>query len=402
MVPTTVDVIIAGGGAAGITIAGLLANSGYSCMLVEPTAFGAEQSGHSHGYIHQGYVYLSEAELARDLYTSPLGWRSFLTRPRRIRPVTQSSVFAFENPDVARFATQTWRSGGLPVGQLPRFRERLLFRDSPLSAAYVTPEQSFDFYDVLSNLLDRARKCCVVRGRVSRFYTHAGFCSGADVLTPTQSYRVAAKAVVLAAGIGSWSIIGNSIGRSRIHDTTRTSFMLVLSGTDLPQASVILPENRYYGLFMVSRYSGGTRVWLVSNFLSYGGLVSADSRAARLWCRATLSSLAHAFPHAARLWKRAGVYAAPKAELRGDPERLGTGAIDSPYNLPNLFAVWPTKVTLVPRIARKVTASIKSRLGAPSKSRPTSIHRDLIPIAQERWRGTPLIGRSTFMRSLQS
>lgn len=52
------DVLIAGAGAAGILLAAELTGNGFHCTIVEPTGIAAQQSGHSHGYLHKGYIYI--------------------------------------------------------------------------------------------------------------------------------------------------------------------------------------------------------------------------------------------------------------------------------------------------------------------------------------------------------
>ena len=139
----SVDVLIAGGGVAGLLVAAKATELGYSCMIVEPVAFAAQQSGHSHGYIHRGYIYLNgNSGLVRQLRSAREDWDSFIAKPLTVHSSTHSSHIGFHNSEVARYAARAWKAAGLPV--VPLAREdwpEALGTSSPLRSCFKTEEE---------------------------------------------------------------------------------------------------------------------------------------------------------------------------------------------------------------------------------------------------------------------
>src|SRR5688572_13941993 len=91
-----VDVVIAGGGVAGSLLTARLGELGYRCMLVEPRGLAAEQSGHSHGFLHRGYIYLrAESDLVAELRDAQQKWQEFLVSPRPVSPHNAKGLVGF-------------------------------------------------------------------------------------------------------------------------------------------------------------------------------------------------------------------------------------------------------------------------------------------------------------------
>src|SRR5688572_14403163 len=75
------DIIIYGGGIAGLWTLNLLKNLGYDVLLVEPRAVGGIQTIASQGIIHSGLKYVLGGKinpLARAISTMPEVWKSAL------------------------------------------------------------------------------------------------------------------------------------------------------------------------------------------------------------------------------------------------------------------------------------------------------------------------------------
>lgn len=398
------DVLIAGGGIAGMLIATRIAELGYRCVLVEPKALAAEQSGHSHGYVHRGYIYLrAEGGLVDELRTAREKWDDFISNPSPVAPCSDYSVIGFENPEVARYASETWSAAGLPVNRIARAGWPSPLTGSPLTVAYRTAEQSFDFTSVISNLRARLRQSHTVLGSVTRIYLRGKTCTGVELSSQGRTHRVNARYIVLAAGTGISSILENTLGRFQSVPNVRTSYMLVIRGKALRPLSAILPENRFYGLFMVSRSRGDETAWLVSNYLSYGGICGVTGTSAKTWVQATLRVLDGMFPFLNEGELQWGIYAAPKAEFRRDPERMPEGKVIEHLGLTNVSAVWPTKLTLGPVIAAELVGRIVDKLRDPTRAEsrvPRWFHGGNMQVAPERWSRTQLFERGEFERQL--
>jgi hypothetical protein len=229
-------------------------------------------------------------------------------------------------------------------------------------------------------------------------------CTGAEIAVDDSVRKVEARAVVLAAGIGNGEILADTFGRYRAAPTVRSSYMMVVRGQSLKSVSMILPENEFYGFFLVSRLEDNEVVWLLSNYISYGGDTGNNSLASRLWAKATLRSLDTLFPvlrTSDLLW---GMYAAPKAEFRRDPEYLPDGKIIEHFGMQNVVAIWPTKLSLAPVVASDVVDMISKTLHEPkpeSSAQPDwLIGGQRIDTSEETWRSVELVDRFNFERSI--
>ena len=400
---TGCDVLIAGGGVAGTLVASMLTRLGYQCILVEPRALAAEQSGHSHGYIHRGYIYLrAERGLVQQLRTAREQWEDYISGPGEVVAYSDFSFIGFDNPLIAKYASQMWRVADLPVVSVKPSEWPSLMQAAPLTSVYRTDEQAFDFPRVVANVLVRAKNCRLVQGSVAKLQLEGRSCTGVQLLVGSEKLEIEAKHVVLAAGIGTAAIIARTLGRFRSVPSVRTSYMLVIRGRALRQLSLILPENQFYGLFMVSRPLGDETVWLVSNYLSYSGCSDEWGVPARTWVRATLRTLEGLFPVLRDPDLRWGIYAAPKAEFRADPEYMPEGGVIETLGLTNVTAVWPTKLTLAPIITRLIVDQIASKCRPSSGDISAEPHLDtqVLQIAPERWTTTTLLDKKDFERQL--
>jgi glycerol-3-phosphate dehydrogenase len=72
----TLDVLVIGGGVQGLWLLNDLSKVGYNAILIEKGNVGGLQTIHSHGYLHQGYLY-SDEQMARRLKGAEERWKTF-------------------------------------------------------------------------------------------------------------------------------------------------------------------------------------------------------------------------------------------------------------------------------------------------------------------------------------
>jgi len=166
------------------------------------------------------------------------------------------------------------------------------------------------------------------------------------------------------------------------------------------------------GLFIVGRElkEEGKVLWLISDDRSQTLWSVEDwmEYDARWWVTRVLLSLDQLAPRYFRdpeslnrlNW---GIYAAPKAEGKA----AGGGGIPreeriEQFGLRNLWALWPTKLTLAPLVSSKVVEQIKRLIKKPGRRRSSppvqpSNQRE-VPVALGRWRKTPLMRWQQFCR----
>jgi glycine/D-amino acid oxidase-like deaminating enzyme len=406
------DVLILGGGGLGLWLLNDLHRHGYSALLLERRELGGEQTGHSHVYLHQGHLYQEVSLAARLRHVTPR-WLEWLRENAPSRAVGPS-YFGFENPADAELKKTLWSNPelSLPFRELDGQDHPAALQGGSVQVVLESPEISLDGEALVRALGDRVAPMI---GQVTevddiRLGPGAARVEAVEaILPPGVRVTFRPKALVLAAGASNQALLDRAAGgrsalagQVREAQQIRKAHMLVLRGPKellSPLTGVFQP----FGLFLVSRDLGDEVVWLVSDARS-PSLWSAedwlvyDERwwlpqvVAALW---KLSPRCFAPPEALR-W---GVYAAPKAEGRA------TGAIPHEerierFRLANLWAVWPTKLTLVPQVSAVVVEQIRQLVPNPTPwgTPPAEWQavRRMPGVALERWRRTALLDWPTF------
>ena len=156
----------------------------------------------------------------------------------------------------------------------------------------------------------------------------------------------------------------------------------------------------------MSRALGDDIIWLISDNQSpaLGYVEDWLVYDARWWLPRVMAALREmapaSFADPSRLqW---GIYEAPKVEGRAPGAIVSEERIEQ-FRLTNLWAVWPTKLTLAPQVSREVTKHIKHLIPQPHTwtSPPQAWSASRVPadVAPERWRKTPLTSWDEFRRA---
>ncbi len=372
------DVLVIGAGVTGTLTAMHLVHAGYSVMLVDQRGFAAEQSGHSHGYLHRGYIYRSgEERLISHLTAGADAWRQLLDS-FGCDPINEEAYI--------------WNSVGLPVVREDYPPAGL--RAHQLDAVFRSREATYDFTAFFDAVASRQAAGVTLKAQVARLTSHRGQVTGAIVHADGHKLRLVAGAVVLAAGAGNARIAETAV-RFRGRSMVRSSLMVVMAHSRLPALSAVMPGNETHGLFLVSRQRRSDTVWLVSNFVSFAG-ARPDTTLTDLWLSGLVEKLG-SFCTGVRepdvLW---GVYEAPKAELRSQPGVVEAHAMER-YGTSNMFVLAPTKLTLAPLLAAEAAAGVADAIGDPGPQRheADSLGSPLT-VCEERWRSVRLRSRDRF------
>jgi glycine/D-amino acid oxidase-like deaminating enzyme len=389
------DVLIVGAGVTGTLLAIGLLDNDLSVTLVDQRGFGAAQSGHSHGYLHQGYIYRhGEQNLINNLWQGAQQWQEKL-RGLGVDPVSRTAHVCFSNILTARAAASAWRETGLPVTPTDAAPRGL--RDREIEATFLTEDATYDFsryFNTVTELLDGFTLTASIR-RLER--------SGDRIRSVIADLdgckvRLNARTVVLAAGDQN-AALAETATRFRGRAIVRSSLMVVLRHPDLPMLSTVLPENEAHGLFIVSRQDDGATVWLVSNFVSFAE-PSPSPDARETWLNAIVDRLVRYCAGVRGPDVEWGIYDAPKAELRSQARALGAHAFE-PYATENMLALAPTKLTLAPLLAKEAAERLAgSMANQPAVQGDPAPH---LPLAAcpERWRSLSLKPRDEFFASKQ-
>jgi glycine/D-amino acid oxidase-like deaminating enzyme len=375
------DVMVIGGGASGLTCAALLVERGLSVSVVDVEGVGAGQSGHHHGLLHRGCLYVGASrEFVAAMTRGRAAWDRWLDSAS---PSSDETFAAFWDRWQARRAEHWWRDVGLDVEAVdaPDWMRKPI-------AVYATGERSFDFTGVLERLLATVGHDHAVKGEVEALETKSQQVVAARLRLPNGTLvKARAGRYVVAAGCGISGVISKS-GMLARRLVNRRSFMLVVEAPSLPLVTMLTPEATHTGLFTGARSRGATNAWLVGDHVSYAG-VEANSATERSWARATLKNLRSSTTLLDRPAVQVGVYTAPKAELRESPRQLGQWSVDG-YDLTNCLVVTPTKLTLAAAMAEEaVTALLRTRpQKVPSGLDP--LVGDSLRVMDERWHSVPM------------
>lgn len=429
-----VDALIVGGGVAGLFILNDLVAAGYSAALVERTRLGGEQTNHSHLYLHRGHVY-TKAALSESLRDAAKLWDEWLAaRPADERPGSkpgERTYFGFALDATADEHTVSWDEAGIAYTEVEqpdwpeaiapgRGRGRSVTRRLyETSAVCVTGEW------LINELLRDVREDV---GKIDDIETievnqHGSVASvRARLADDGGTVRFRPRMIVLAAGFGNRRLVdllkasAKSAKASKAvrpnatwMQTIRWAHMLVIRGPsrDLPPLTGIFDPSR---LFIVSRHvSPDETVWIVSDDISpppktVFEMLENDER---VWFPDVWENLQRLAPSIFAKPERLrwGIYSAPKAEVTIRKKRLPDGRMSDgrvpdghvdDLGIPNVRAVWPTKLTLAPAVSRRVVEQVRTELGPPKGfARSWKTRRD-VEIARERWTTTGLLAWDDF------
>ena len=384
------DVLVIGAGASGLLTASNLASRGLDCTVVEAIGLGAQQSNHSHGYLHSGYGYLDgRIDFIRDLQSGSRAWARMMWE-LGVQPITKTSTIAFRDPWNATAATAHWRRMGLAVdaGTQPGgFKKEF-------AACFSTVESTYCFSPFfLSNSVVGSDRPTLRTATVHRLLREHDRIVGAEVELDGHPARLTADRYVLTAGAANERLIESATNhRGRV--VARTSYMLIVQAPELPMLSAIFPEGEVYGLFIASRRRGSETIWLISNYISFAGAEQTNV-ARRLWLQGTLRTMRRVTDVFDRANVLFGCYEAPKLELRQQPGTLSTYGIDT-YGLKNIWVAAPTKLTLVPPMAQELAERVAAGERAPRRAALPRLAHGRVNAQQEMWESQNLIPLDAF------
>src|SRR5262249_18882649 len=97
-----------GGGAMGLLAARAFSDTGRRVTIVEAGDLFGQQSGHSHGYLHQGYIYLNPNDRVVDeLVPSAKAWED-LALAKQLDFESSQSLIALPSTADAKLALDSW------------------------------------------------------------------------------------------------------------------------------------------------------------------------------------------------------------------------------------------------------------------------------------------------------
>lgn len=371
-----IDLLIFGGGVAGLWLLDEAVRAGHDALLLENTALGAGQTIWSQGIIHGGVKYALDGIMnpsAHAIRDMPVLWRACLAGEMEPRlagvRVRSHHCHLWQTGSLASRVGMMGARIGLRVAPIVLNREARpdVLRDCPGVVARLD-EQVIDPASLLAELAARhADRIVLYDMDAAEFVSSAsGGEHGIRLRHPGSgtSLELRAASVVLVAGGGNPSLaerfgVADASGEMQI----RPLHMALVRGKPehLPELyghCVDGGRTRVTITSAMDRFS--RRVWQVGGEIAERG-VKMSSEALRAFCAAELGAV---LPGLDASGLEFGAYVAPRAEraTRDGKRPEGYSFIASH----GVIRAWPTKLALAPRLATDILASLPRPSGRAS------------------------------------
>jgi glycine/D-amino acid oxidase-like deaminating enzyme len=368
--PADADVVIVGGGIAGLWLHNLLAADGYRTILLEADQLGCGQTLASQGMIHGGLKYAlggRRTGASEAIAGMPARWRRCLAGDgdidlRPLRPLADRYLLFAEASALGRltgfFASRALRGRirPLPVDEYPAALAHPGFR----GVAYALDELVLDTPALLEHLRTRSR------GGIYRHRVDPGdLAAEADaVCVRTAAGAIRARRLVVCAGTGAERLLaGVDLPVPRMQ--RRPLHQVVVRCPDLPPlyahclTGIRRAEPR---LTITAHPDDGGWLWYLGGQLAGDG-VAMDPPALIAHARAELEACVPWLD-----WRLADLTTlridrAEPAQTRGHRPDQAFAAPAGP-----IIVAWPTKLSLTPDLGDRVRALLPPPEGGPAPS----------------------------------
>lgn len=371
------DILIFGGGIAGLWLLNCLRAAGYSAILLEQERLGGFESINANGIIHGGLKFGLSAMLrnVEDLDDMPAIWRECLAGQgdlnlSRVKSLSDHQYIWSEANLGARAAT--FFASLLITGQVKSVegdnRPSILQHRDFSGSVYRLSDLVIDMPSLIQHLAHTHKNCiykispqtCHIETD-DRGNTTAVFITAAGI----EPLRLHAEKIILAGGQGNAALL-EDIGLREPVMERRTVHMTLLKRPQLPDVYAhCLGTSRSPRLTITTHPTrDGEKVWYIGGEVADEGALRDE----RLQIEKVQKELKTLLP-----WVdlRDGRYRTAKIDRilpAGDnPLRPDHAFIESKGN--NIVA-WPCKLTLAPNLGRQVLSLLKKENLAPQHAQP--------------------------------
>jgi glycine/D-amino acid oxidase-like deaminating enzyme len=378
------DVIVFGGGIAGLWIGNTLRRARYNVIVIEQEQLGAGQTLASQGMIHGGAKYGLEGLMssgAATISNMPARWRAaFEGRGEvdlaHVRFLSETQLMWPAGSLVS--AAAVWAAATLVKADCKRLKlaeypEALGKRKKVRSPVYALPEMVLDVRSLIVALA-QPLDGCVLKGEITRMTSNGEVTVSGQLLC--------AQVIVFAAGAGNE--VALEILNVREPLTQRRPLRQIMV-RPLPHAlfSHGIADNGRPRITITSHSIGPCEyAWYIGGALAEKGAHMDEATA----LRAAQTELRQLFPEIEwehKLWATLYVDRAEPFSATG-----GLPAGPFVHQCGRVLMVWPTKLTLAPALSDCVLARLAG-IEPTAKSPPPSLPRPEIgcyPWEQAKWR----------------
>ena len=359
-----VDVVIFGGGVAGLWLLSRLAQAGYQTLLLETNALGSGQTRFAQGIIHGGTKYALTGKLTAStaaVFAMPQIWRDCLQGQGEVdlseAVVLSEHQYMWSTPSLLSrlsgfFASRVMRGRTLAVKKSER---PLIFQNKKFRGkVYQLDEPVLDTASIIKALA-KPYLANTMHIKPNVEFTTAE----ANVLSVEtregEVWNITCEKVILAAGEGNASLL-KAMDRKQPEMQLRPLQMVVVRGG--------LPERLYAHclgasvnprITITSSEDGqGNIVWYLGGQLAEEGIHRSEDEQITE-AKKELQALMPWLDFSALQWATLNIN-------RAEPKQKQGQRPDSSfcYEENNVITTWPTKLALSPRLAEDVMQQIKT------------------------------------------
>ena len=372
--PIDIDVLIYGGGVAGLWTLTRLQREGYSCVLVESKALGSGQTIASQGIIHGGIKYALTGEAgaaSKAIAAMPEIWRECLAGTgeidlRNVKVLSEKQNL-WTTPGIGS------RLAGVAASKVIRTAVRGVPKDSRIAPFDVAP-RGVDVYEVEEPVLEPRSVVAALAGAAGApiLATDSGpeGLGGGDVGLVIENGVVRERIefrprrYVLAAGAGNGKLV-SGFGYTSIGDEPpyarpqyRPLHMVMVRG-DLPlvYGHCVGMSDKPRMTITSQKDAAGRTVWYVGGSIAESGVgLSPD-----LQVRAARREVAECVPWISLDGTQWSSFLIDRAE--GSFGDAGNQRPDGPFvhACDDIILTWQTKLAFAPLLAERVVESLRSQ-----------------------------------------
>lgn len=357
-----VDIVIIGGGIAGLWILDRLRQAGYQVLLLENDALGAGQTRYSQGIIHGGTKYALTGKLtasSESIFAMPQIWRDCLNGKGDVDLSTAKILSEHQ---------YMWSTPGL-LSRLSGFFASRVVRGRMLALKkkdYPTAFQNNKFkgkvYQLDEPVLDAASVISALAkpnmNNIMQINSVVSYSDNKLILEAVNGdiFHVSTEKVVLSSGEGNANLL-TKLGHSKPEMQLRPLQMVMVRGG--------LPEKLYahcLGASVNPRITitssedkQGNIVWYLGGQLAEDGVaLSADELIIK--AKKELSALMPWLNYSVMQWSTLNINRAEPKQKEG--QRPSSSFL---HEEGNIMTVWPTKLALTPHLANEVLKTIEQQ-----------------------------------------
>ena len=389
------DLVVVGGGVAGLWLINRLRSAGYDAVLLESRALGGEQSMASQGMIHGGIKYGLSGQLgaaSQALAEMPERWR---------RCLSGNGEVDLRHTNALSEPLCLWSTGGLGArvqtmlaSRALRGRNQRLIDDQrpqPLNhpqfrgAVYALSDLLLDIPSLVANLSSNAHGA-LLRPTNIRLKRDPNGDVSMELETPAGLQEVRARRFIFTAGQGNADLL-SQLGLTQPAMQTRPLRQLMVKSRHLrPLFGHCLGKGSRPRLTVSShRACDGDWIWYLGGELAETGAQLSHTELVTQG----QAELAQLFPWLD--WQQAqwrSLFVQRAEPLQNNAQRPEGASLQSVPECNKLLVGWPTKLTLAPHLADLALAEVRRAEILPTGTagcRALNTHLPVPPLADAPW-----------------